>query len=388
MLLHAEALREFATAADDRLLDALARHGGNLTAAGTELGITRATVQSNLRNLAARAAKRGWAPEADMTRKVPDPFVVRGTSTLYDDAGNLRLQWVKTRLDDQRAEALLKAAAEALAATLPRVEPVLPPAHVYENLLNCYTLTDAHIGMLASRHEGDANWDVKIAEATLTRAFEAMVLRSPRAQSCVIAQLGDFLHSDGLLPVTPTHGHVLDQDGRFTKIVAAALRVLRRVINCALEHHDHVTVLLAEGNHDPASSVWLRTMFAALYEQEPRVRVLDTARPYYALQHGKVMLAWHHGHLKKMESLPLLLAAQFPEIWGTTTKRYAHMGHLHNEALREFPGIKVVQHPTLAAKDAYAARGGWLSERQATSYTYHRLHGAVSSAIITPDMLD
>ena len=42
---------------------------------------------------------------------------------------------------------------------------------------------------------------------------------------------------------------------------------------------------------------------------------------------------------------------------------------------------------TIAARDAYAARGGWLSERQAAAITYHDEFGEVARTIITPEML-
>jgi hypothetical protein len=56
-----------------------------------------------------------------------------------------------------------------------------------------------------------------------------------------------------------------------------------------LAKHKNVHVILAEGNHDMASSVWLRTMFKALYENEPRITVDDSALPYYAHEFGNVM---------------------------------------------------------------------------------------------------
>jgi hypothetical protein len=170
--------------------------------------------------------------------------------------------------------------------------------------------------------------------------------------------------------------------------VDASLRILRRLIDIALMKHQYVVVLMGEGNHDMASSIWLRAMFKALYENEPRVRIIDSELPYYAWQHGKTMLCFHHGHLSKNESLPLLFAAQFPAMWGTTVKRYAHTGHRHHIDEKEHPGMLVVQHPTLAAKDAYAARGGWLSERQASAITYHAEYGQVARNIVTPEMLE
>lgn len=47
----------------------------------------------------------------------------------------------------------------------------------------------------------------------------------------------------------------------------------------------------------------------------------------------------------------------------------------------------VEQHRTLAAQDAYAARGGWLSGRDAQVIVYHRNFGEVGRHRINYDML-
>ena len=47
----------------------------------------------------------------------------------------------------------------------------------------------------------------------------------------------------------------------------------------------------------------------------------------------------------------------------------------------------VEQHRTLAPGDAYSARGGWLSGRDAKVITYHRKFGEVSRLTINSDML-
>jgi hypothetical protein len=254
-------------------------------------------------------------------------------------------------------------------------------------LCTVYTLTDCHVGALAWRKEGGDDWDLQIAEDTLLGCFRYMVESSPASELGVVNQLGDFLHWDGLEAVTPTSRHLLDADGRFEKVVAVAIRVLRRVIDMALAKHSRVHVILAEGNHDLASSVWLRQMFAALYENEPRITVEQSPLPYYALEWGKTLLAFHHGHLKKNDQLPLLFAAQFAEQWGRTTKRYCHTGHRHHTEEKEHSGMIVFQHPTLAARDAYAARGGWHAMRSATAITYHKAFGEVGRATASPEML-
>jgi hypothetical protein len=129
-------------------------------------------------------------------------------------------------------------------------------------------------------------------------------------------------------------------------------------------------------------------MFQALYENEPRIEVIDSELPYYVYQHGETMLGWHHGHLSKNEALPLLFASQFPKMWGNTSKRYVHCGHRHHTHIKEHSGVTIEQHPTLAARDAYAARGGWMAERQVSSITYSDKYGQVAKNTVTPEMLD
>lgn len=379
-------LREFATVRQLEFLEAIDKHGTQRKAADA-LGVSKGTISNALEKLKKRAALQGYAPDHDMTRTVPDGFMVKGVSTYYNAEGKPSAQWVKSSVDADRQRAIFQAAADAMAEELPRVPPMKAPTQARADLATVYTLTDSHVGALAWRDEGGADWDLKIAEATLVGCFERMIAASPASRVGVVAQLGDFLHADGIMPVTPTSGHILDADGRFTKVVQVAVRVLRKVVDLALAKHDKVVVLMAEGNHDISSSIWLRTMFAALYENEPRIEVIDSPLPYYAIQHGETMLCWHHGHLKKNDQLPLLFASQFPQMWGLTTKRYAQCGHRHHAEEKEHSGMLVIQHPTLAARDAYAARGGWIAERQATAITFHSKYGLIERNTVTPEMM-
>ena len=383
-------LRSFATPRQLEFLDAIAQHGSERKAAKA-LGISHGTIGSAITGLRRRAAKMGYSPEHDMTHIVPDGFRLRGTSTLYDEHGKPRLQWVKSQIDQARQEEIFREACAAMAETLPRVKPAPMPEGTSDALCNLYTFTDYHLGMLAWGKETGADWDLKIAERTLVAAFAHMIDAAPAASTAFISQLGDFLHSDGsggMLPVTPLHSNVLDQDGRYSKIVGVAIRVLRRIVDFALERHEKVVVLMAEGNHDLSSSVWLRAMFRALYENEPRIEVIDSELPYYAHQHGTNMLGFHHGHLTKKENLPLFFAAKFPAIWGATTKRVIHTGHQHHKDEKEHVGVTVVQHRTLAANDAHSARHAYVSERSAQAITYHAEFGEVARNTVCPEMFE
>lgn len=383
-------LTEWATVRDLEYIDAINKHGSG-TKGAKALGVTKSAVNGAMERLRARAALKGYSPAHDLVHPVAPGQKLRGASSLYRRGeSDPLLTWVKSSADDEAREAIMREAYAAMAAELPRLAPIAGPGFVNNDLATVYTLTDSHVGAMCWHKEnldplGD--WDLGIAERTLTGCFEHMIKASPDSRIGVVAQLGDFGHQDGLSPVTPTSFHVLDSDSRFPKIVETMVRILRRVIAMALAKHEHVVVLLAEGNHDISSSVWMRAMFKALYENEPRVEVIDSVMPYYVYQHGSTMIAWHHGHLKKNDQLPILFASQFPKMWGDTSKRYAHCGHRHHVEEKEHSGMTVIQHSTLAARDAYASRGGWMSERQCTAITYHRDFGQVARSTVTPEML-
>ena len=367
---------------DDEMLEALrlVSEYGSITEAARQIGMNRETLQGRV--------NRAREKFPNLGERVPEGHKAKGVSTLYDAEGNIKAQWVKSTIDEQRAEEAREAAIRALAATIPPEKPVAPPKEVLSDLCALYTLTDAHVGMLAWHREGGQDWDLEIAEDTIVGCFAETIRQMPEAETAIFNQLGDLLHYDSLTAVTPTSGHILDADSRFTKMVEVAVRILRRVIRMLLSKHRTVHVIMAEGNHDMASSVWLRTMFKALFEDEPRVTVEDSALPYYCFEFGKVFLGFHHSHLKRMEQLPGFMAAQFPAQWGRTTKRYCHTGDKHHAAEKDGMGIHVVQHPTLAARDAYAARGGWHSERAMQGITYHKQYGQVGRIIVCPEMLE
>lgn len=370
---------------DDVLQQAVAAFAetGNKQKAADNLGISVNTLKYRLQS----AARQGNAPEAHLEHPVAEGFVLKSYSHLTKTAAGEPI-WIKADTDKERQKEAMEAAVAALCADIVPVAPVGAPSVALDQLLTQYTFTDFHLGALCWHREGGADWDVQIAYDTGIGVMKMLVEGAPQSSAAVVNVQGDFLHADGILPVTPSHGHILDADSRFGKVVDVAIKLIRHLVALALQKHEHVTLLVCEGNHDITSSIWLRKMFVALYENEPRVSVNDSDLPYYVIEHGNTMLAYHHGHLKKNEGLPLLFAAQFAPLWGRTTKRYANTGHRHHAEEKEHSGMTVIQHPTLAARDAYAARGGWFAERAATAITFHKKFGRVGTNTATPEMLE
>lgn len=362
-------------------VDAFYRNGKNVTFAAQELGIPRNTLDARLKTARAKAIQ----PSIDS--KIPAGHVLKGVSTLYDHEGNERLTWVKTDLEIEQQKKALLATVEALKAGIIREKPRRPSKRYNSDLLSCYVITDYHIGQFSLASETGEAWNIRLAEQMLAAWFEAAIQSAPEAETAILAQLGDFLHTDNIVAMTPTSGHILDADTRYVEMVAVVIRVLRQVITKLLRKHKTIHVLLAEGNHDISSSIWLRALFAEKYADEPRVIVNNHSNPYYAYEWGDTSLFFHHGHKRAIKEVSKVFAAQYREIFGRTRYSYAHMGHLHHVDVKEDNMMIVEQHPTLAAKDAHSSRSGYHSQRGATVITYHKKFGEVSRITIRPEMI-
>lgn len=382
-----EQIKAWASPRQAEYIDAVNKYGSARKAARA-LGVHSSTIDKAIIRAKLNAARHGYSPAHDMTHTVPDGYYVKGVSTYYNKDGKPVGQWVKSSIDRERQRELMHEAFRAMAEELPRLPPVERiPGPSNDDLLNCYVITDFHLGALAWAPETGADWDIDIAEKTLIAWFEQAIKQSPRASTALLAQLSDMLHWDGFDAVTPASKHLLDADGRFPKLVRVAIRVIRRVIDMLLTHHDRLHVIMADANHDPVSQVWLREWLAVLYENEPRITVDVSPSPYNAYEFGKVAIFTHHGHKRNVKNVAEVFAAQFREIFGRTKYAYAHLGHLHHVDVKENNLMIVEQHRTLAAPDAFAARGGWISGRDAKVITYHREYGEVGRITVSYDMI-
>ncbi|EEH5061950.1 metallophosphoesterase [Salmonella enterica] len=342
----------------------------------------------NVQLRSARLAKKGVGHGRDVSHLVPDGYKIKGTSSLVDEFGNTKLQWVKTDTDAERQVELMRAVIDGMKSDITPVSVVPPPKkRLNEKLLNLYTVSDFHLGMLAWADESGDDWDMNIAEDLFSKWFDAAFQKAPDAGVGVINLLGDFAHFDSLDAVTPASGHVLDADTRYQKLVRYMIRMVRRVVNMALVKHKSVRLLIVQGNHDESGMIWLAEMFNTLYDNEPRVFVDTSPDVYKMVQHGKTTLFFHHGHKARFDAIEPVMIAKFRKAFGESVYSYAHVGHLHHQKIVESRNMIVEQHRTLAAKDAYASRGGWMSGRSANVITYSAEYGEVARLTISPEML-
>lgn len=345
---------------------------GSVRKAAKELGIPRTTLRRRI---------------SEKQTSISESNVV-GRSTLIDcRSGEAVLEWVKTSENKNKTD-VFHAVLEGLKESLPKFSPIIQQGETNSDLLNAYVLTDYHLGMLAWGEEtGAEDWDMKIAEKALMNWFYYAIEQSPNSETALFAQMGDFDHWDGLDAVTPAHGNLLDADTRFQKLVRATIRISRKIIELLLKKHKTVHVKWMDANHDPASSAWMREWLCAVYEKEPRITIDTSADAYYCFEWGDTSLFFHHGHKRNVKNVDDVFVAKFRDVFGRTKHSYAHLGHLHSNELHETPLMQVERHRTLAAPDAYEAKGGWISGREAKVITYSKRFGEVSRLVINPEMV-
>ena len=382
-----EKLKQYATPRQLEVLEAIEKHGSQGKAAKA-LGIVRGTLFKSVQSVKKRAAKAGYSPEHDMTRTVPDGFLVRGVSTMYDKNGRVAAQWVKSAIDRERQEAIMREAFEAMAETLPRVEPRPVPTLEYDNkLMACYPIGDAHIGMYSWGEETGEDWDLKIAERLHCTAMAHLVESAPNSEEATIINLGDWFHSDNMEGVTTRSGHVLDMDSRYAKMASVGIKIMRQCIESALKKHKRVRVINATGNHDDTTSLMLSICLANVYENEPRVTIETSPSAFHYFRHGKCLVGVHHGHSTKADRLPGVMATDRAKDWGESEFRYWWTGHVHHQSLKDYAGVTVESFRVLAAKDAYAHWGGYRAPRDMKCIVLHSEFGEVARNTVNPQMV-
>lgn len=397
--LEPDPIRRFATPRQLEALDAYLRCE-SVAGAAEDLGITPNRLRSLLSEARQRAAKRGWAPAHDMEKTTAPGFSVKGTSTYYrvnpDGTMEARGQWVKTKADEEHKYVqLLDALQDVLEPMRGAAEPLPEPrfaeaaatAHDPADLLAVYPMGDPHIGMYAWAAETGEDFDLEIGERNLFAAADLLVAGAPPAEQALVVNLGDFFHSDTNENRTARSGHALDVDTRWAKVLAVGIRVMRRIIDRALEKHRLVKVINEIGNHDDHSALMLSLALAAYYEREPRV-VIDTSPDrFHWYRFGECLLGVTHGNGIKIQDLPLIMAHDRASDWGETKHRYWYTGHVHSDRVIERGGVVVETFRTLAARDAYAHHSGYRSGRDMKCDVLHRRWGRVNRNIVGIEQL-
>lgn len=371
--------REHATA-----LDAC----GSFSKAAEHLGINQRTLEKSIAALRRRAAIQGCAPDYQMTKQVPEPYYVKGISTLYNREGELIGQWIKSDVNRQN---FINSIHEGVQAFIESVGPVqIPdaPESYDTDIIPWIEIGDAHFGMLAHAPETGENFDLKIAEKEICSAIALLINQTGSHERCVINDLGDFTHYENFSATTEASGHSLDFDTRFPRMIKSYSRVMRFIIDYALSKFKFVDVIINQGNHSRTNDIWMAELLRVAYGDTGRVTILNNDNVFIPYRMGNTFVMTHHSDKCKPARLAHVMSTDYAKDWGEAKYRYIDVGHVHhNMARTEHPGVIIESFNILAPRDKWAHEAGYRSRQSITVIDRSKTYGEVGRRTLPIQMV-
>jgi hypothetical protein len=137
-----------------------------------------------------------------------------------------------------------------------------------------------------------------------------------------------------------------------------------------------VDIICIQGNHDTQKLFTFGLLVDAYFHNNENVFVdiENSTRKYY--RHGTILAMFDHGEIKPQE-YPLIFATEQPRLWGECKYKEVLLGHFHHEIVKEYRGVKVRYLPTITSSDAWHESKGYISQKAAHAYKWHREKGVI-----------
>jgi hypothetical protein len=282
-------------------------------------------------------------------------------------------------------ERILDGIAEGVPARPPMEYTPSPDGHLLE-----LVLPDLHFGKLAHAEESGEDGDTKIIQARMLACAESLISRAQMQypiSNWVFVVGNDLLNVDSEAGTT-TAGTRQDIDSRLHKVLDRVMLSMTHVIDRLLEIAPG-SVYCVPGNHDAESSQAVARFLSAWYRQTNAVTVDTSPRTRKYHRFGDVLLGFTHGDSEPTKALPIIMADECEE-FGQTRIREWHIGHLHKSkefetmTTDETRGIRVRHLPSLSGLDAWHAKKGYRSLKQADAFVWHPRQGLRSIIVDQP----
>jgi hypothetical protein len=242
---------------------------------------------------------------------------------------------------------------------------------------------DHHFGALIwGKETGGADWDNKIAMEAWREAFRSLMVRVTgyRPEMAVIPLGNDQQNADNRAGLTENLTPQ-SMDSRYQKVYGISKEASRFAIDLALAEYGRVHVPIVPGNHDPLASWHLGDYLETWYRNCPGVTIDNrpTMRKWW--EWGIVMVMLEHGHKGKLPDYDRIMASENAEMWGRTSWREAHTGHIHHRTMDEQKGAIIRSLSSLRPPCAWSAENHHTgSQRAAEAFVWSKSEGLIGQA--------
>lgn len=347
--------------------DAVQKHGG-IRAAVRALGVNYSSFHETYTRAKSKIELDPGIADALEAVNIDNPSLVRG--------GWLKTKTASVQFAMPKQSAIsIEDSAEKIKLALSGIAPaevIEAPADTTEKLLTLYPMPDIHAGLRVD------NQTLESTVERLTGGMRDCVSRSPKSKTAVILILGDMLHHNDNQNATPASKHVLDVVATIEETALAMIAGLARCIEIALLRHAKVVVSILRGNHDRDAYLIVLYSLAERYRNHPNIEVQRDEGEFFVMQHGKCLIAAHHGDRAKPERLVMALADEYPQIWGETRHRFYYTGHLHHHKSADIGGVQWEQLRAVTKRDRYARDHAYTARSQMQAITFDDAAGETS----------
>jgi UDP-2,3-diacylglucosamine pyrophosphatase LpxH len=184
----------------------------------------------------------------------------------------------------------------------------------------------------------------------------------------IIFPLGnDLFHTNGFNSQTKKGTQIEYYGSPEDNYYAICNAVTEAVTKLAVVAKKGVKVIMVKGNHDEDKitvlGYWLEKLF-----QGTNVDVDFTRRQRKYIKFGENLLGFAHGDKEKSKiaQLPLIMAQESKQEWGTTTYRKMYLGDLHHGfeyqflKAKDMPGVEVEYLRSVGTTDTWHEDFGWI----------------------------
>lgn len=330
-----------------------------------------------------------------------DLYLVKGKSTLIDEDGKVKLQWVKESLDEKAYYNSLKKAIEKLCVNIPSLSEknkiyMLKPFKdninnpLVKNRMVFLPLADMHLGLHIDKNSVNhkSEWNLDIAEKVFYESSQYILNTLPQAESIVIADLGDLTHNHNNDNKTAKSGHSLDVDGRYETIMLKAFEMMISLVYSALKKYNKVYFYSTPGNHNDMISTPLKCVIKHHFRNDGRVIVdVENYSNVYYHYFGKNLLMFHHGDEVKPNFIESVIFADNLDKISNFKNFDAWLGHYHTEKQQQRGLVTIRYVKNFIPNDRWSNNASFRNSRNVgymCGYVYDKEQGIISSISYNP----
>lgn len=301
----------------------------------------------------------------------------------YSDEWEVKQKWVKgpegsqlmvKKDSSQDLEILREQILRDVKQYAPKYKKTKPESNQGGNLL-VISCGDIHLGKLSVKSETGEDYNVDIAYNRAIEGVKGLIQKaSGFSIDTVLLIIGnDILHTDTLDRKT-TNKTPQDTDGMWHENFLRAKDLYVEVIEMLMPL-GNVYVQFNDSNHDRMSGFFLAQTIEAWFRNSD-ITFDVTMKPRKYFQYGVNLIGTSHGESKEAD-LPLIMATECPEEWGTSTKRYWYCHHIHHKKSKEYMGVCVEYLRSPSGTDAWHSRNGYLSNKAIEAFIHDVQEGQI-----------